>query len=437
MNPDALGGEDAAWLHMEEATNPMVVNGVLELASRLPIEDAHALFGRLAQKPPFRARVVAPPLRLGHPLWEPAPGFDFRDHVEHIEVAGGDDAAVRAFIGSAAGALLDPQRPLWRVYLIDRPGAGTTILCRVHHSIADGFALLDVLLSLCDDAPRPAGMPKSWRHARRRTGTIVRSAKALWRVVALPPDRKTFLKGRLGSSKKVAWSQPLALADVKATAHFAGATVNDVLVATATGALRRYLERRGENTDGLELHAMVPVNLRTEPPPPTLGNRFGLVVLGLPLGVGDPLARVSSVKRRMTTLERSAEPFVTHALLGAIGSAPRRVEQAAVSFFGTKASLVLTNVPGPRAQLRLAGIPISRIMFWVPQSARMGLGISIFSYAGAVTVGILSDAGLVPDPDVLVADFHAEYAELSALRAAVESAAPVVPPPPDSHVSLA
>src|SRR6476620_10750863 len=86
----------------------------------------------------------------------------------------------------------------------------------------------------------------------------------------------------------------------------------------------------------------------------------------------------------------------------------------AVRFFGAKASVVLTNVPGPRTRLELAGVPVSRLMFWVPQSGHMGLGISIFSYAGTVTIGVIVDAGLVPDPDALVADMHVEFAALRA-----------------------
>jgi hypothetical protein len=97
-----------------------------------------------------------------------------------------------------------------------------------------------------------------------------------------------------------------------------------------------------------------------------------------------------------------------------MGWAPRLIEDFGVSFFGKKASLVLTNVPGPRDHLRLCGVPLRRLMFWVPQSGRMGLGISIFSYAGEVTIGIIADGGLVPDPELLVADFHVEFAALEA-----------------------
>ncbi len=422
-----MGAEDTAWLHMEEPANPMVVNGVLELSAPLPLERAYALIERLAAIPRFRSRVVEPPLHLGPASWAECSDFDMRQHVEHEQLASASDLALRTFIGRAVSGRLDMSRPLWRIYLIDRPGMGgrgghgspgssTTILFRVHHSMADGFALLSVLLSLCD-APRDAAVSRASAavtERRSRSRTALGAARALGRLVALPPDPRTLLKGSLGHDKRVAWSDLLPLPALKKAAHAATATVNDVLVATTAGALRRYLERRGESTAGLEIHAMVPVDLRRGAAASSLGNRFGFVVLGLPIGVVDPLERIAVVKHRMKELKATSEAVATYGVLRAIGRAPRRVEDLAVSFFGKKSSLVLTNVPGPRSRLSLAGVPVSRIMFWVPQSGRMGLGISIFSYAGEVTIGVMCDAALVPDPEALVADLHAEHAELLA-----------------------
>lgn len=418
MTHDLLGGEDAAWLHMEEATNPMVVNGFLELAAPLPFHSAYALLERFARIPRFRDHVVDPSLRVGRASWAGTPDFDLEQHVEHVVLESTDDAELRAFVGRAVSGLLDMKRPLWHVYVIDRPGpgghlAGTALLFRIHHSIADGFALLGVLLSLCDHGVARAETPAP--RQRRRSRRVTDAAIALARLVVLPADPKTLLKGPLGLEKRVAWSEPLALTAVKEAAHMTSATVNDVLVATAAGALGRYLARRGETTAGLELRAMVPVNLRPGAATEALGNRFGLLVLGLPIGVEDPLQRVRAVHERMNRLKGTPEAVVTNGLLRGMGWAPRPVEDLAVWFFGLKTSLVLTNVPGPRAPLKLAGVPVSRIMFWVPQSGRMGLGISIFSYASQVTIGIIADATIVPDPETLVADLHAEYAALEAL----------------------
>jgi diacylglycerol O-acyltransferase / wax synthase len=425
MTHDALGGEDAAWLHMEDDTNPMVVNGVLELTEHLPLDRVYALLEHIAEIPRFRSRVVESAIHAGPPRWEMVADFDLAKQVEHVALESPDDATLRAFIGTAVSGMLDRDRPLWRVYVIDRPSAGTTLLYRVHHAIGDGFALLGILLSLCDGAD-DGGAPHHHEQQRRsRLATALGCTASMARIVALHPDPKTALKGPLGREKRVAWSEPLPLADVKSTARSASATVNDVLVATAAGALGRYLARTShhERLDDLEIRAMIPVDLRGGAPPTDLGNQFGLVVLGMPVGIREPLARLAAVKERMDRLKGSPEALVTHGLLRAMGWAPRPVENLGVWFFGTKASMVLTNVPGPRTPLRLAGAQVSRIMFWVPQSGRMGIGISIFSYAGSVTIGIIVDAGLVPDPDALVADLHVEFLALRAAAAASQVAA--------------
>jgi diacylglycerol O-acyltransferase / wax synthase len=183
--------------------------------------------------------------------------------------------------------------------------------------------------------------------------------------------------------------------------------------------------RSGGGVHDAEIRAMVPVNLRRDGEL-ELGNRFGLFVLGLPVGVAEPLGRLAAVKRSMDRLKSTPEAAVTMGILRAMGYAPRRIEGLGVSFFATKASLVLTNVPGPRTPLTLAGAHVTRLMFWVPQSGRMGLGISILSYAGEVTLGVMADAGIVPDPEALVADMHVELAALAAtVRADVTARAAV------------
>jgi len=238
------------------------------------------------------------------------------------------------------------------------------------------------------------------------------AAATLARIALLPPDPPTALKGRLGVMKRAAWSDPVPLSDVRAAGARAGGTINDVLVTAAAGGVRRYLAGRGDDVDRLDVRATVPVNLRPPDQAHRLGNRFGLVFLSLPLGVADPVERLAEVKRRMDELKSSLQPVVAFGALAAIGILPTRLQPLPVAFFGSKASMVLTNVPGPRERLYLAGEPVRSAMFWVPQSARMGLGISILSYAGEVLVGVAADAGLVPDPQGIVDGFHAELEAL-------------------------
>jgi diacylglycerol O-acyltransferase len=316
------------------------------------------------------------------------------------------------------------------VHVIDGYHGGSVFLSRLHHCIADGIALIQLLLSLTDDSPRPRRAPAMKRPERdgrlslplgalaqaianpfellelAQTGVSV--ADTLQRLVLMPADPKTVLKGPLGVSKRAAWSDTFPIDDVKAAGRRRDATVNDILIAAVTGALRDYLEERGESVDTLELRAAVPVNLRPIDRGLELGNSFGLVFLPLPISVSERDLRVAEVKLRMDRIKASSEAIVTFGVLNAIGLVPRLLFPPAVEFFGGKASAVLTNVPGPREPLYLAGKRIANCMFWVPQSGRMGLGVSILSYTGGVMVGVAADAGLVPDPERLVANFERE-----------------------------
>jgi diacylglycerol O-acyltransferase len=437
---------DAAWLGMEDPTNLMMVTGVLALAGpvdrkrlRLLLDRRLKPFGR------FHQRVVRPRSRGNLPHWEVDEHFDIGNHLSRVALpAPGGDAALRDVVSDLMSVPLDFSKPLWHIHVIDGYNEGSVILTRVHHSIADGIALVRVMLSLTDESPnpRPARAPKKeatpgfrlpldWLPAAIGRGLVggtelianpgrsldlartgVQGAFRLGRLVLLPPDPPTVFKGQLGRSKRAAWSEPVPLEDFKAIGKAFGATVNDVLVATATGALRRYIERRGGRTAGIAIRASVPVNLRPADQAHKMGNAFGLVFLTLPIGIADPARRLRAIKKEMDELKVSPEALVSFGVLSLMGLAPVEVEQLGLRFFGSKATAVLTNVPGPRQPLYMAGQKIDKVMFWVPQSGHMGLGISILSYAGGVMLGIASDAGLVPDPERIVEGFKVEFEAL-------------------------
>jgi WS/DGAT/MGAT family acyltransferase len=214
--------------------------------------------------------------------------------------------------------------------------------------------------------------------------------------------------------KRAAWSQPLALTDIKAVGKGLEGTVNDVLLTAMAGGLRRYLQGRGEPVDGLNFRAVVPVDLRRPGSHANLGNKFGLVFLSLPLGIADPGARLRELKRRMDGIKGSLEAPVAFGIIGAIGMSPQPVQDLVVDIFGTKGTAVMTNVMGPKEPIYLAGAPLESLMFWVPQSGHLGMGVSILSYAGRVWLGVITDEGLVPDPDTIVSEFHVEFDELLA-----------------------
>ncbi len=463
MSRENMSKVDSAWLHMEDPTNLMMINGFFQFDAPLDYARVRAtLEHRLLRFPRFRQRVVEPRLPWRSPVWEDDPKFNLDVHLHRIGLPSpGDDAALMEVVNHLASIPLDFSKPLWQFQIIENYKGGCLLFARLHHCIADGIALMQVMLSLCDqeaDAPWPVapqapakrkgGGLGSWMRpagaALAATRQIMNEsvdllthpgnalelgkeaagyAAALGRVTLLSNDPKTALKGNLGVAKRAAWTEVLSLEEVKALGQTLGGTVNDVLVTLVTGGLRRYLLSRGDKVEGLDVRAMMPVNLRSPEAAIKLGNHFGLVVPALPVGIADPLERFLTVKLRMDQLKNSPEAVVTFAILQTMGWAPTGIEDVGVWFFAAKTSLVLTNVPGPRQKLYFGGQRIEKLMFWVPQSGRMGLGVSILSYAGGVIIGVITDAGLVPDPETIVAGIHEEFEALKQQVGQVEASA--------------
>jgi WS/DGAT/MGAT family acyltransferase len=247
-----------------------------------------------------------------------------------------------------------------------------------------------------------------------------RGAGAVGKIALMTPDSRTVLKGPLGVLKRAAWTTPVALPDVKAVGQVLGGTVNDVLITAASGGLRRYMRARGEPVDGLTMRAMMPVNLLPPGAKPAGGNNFGMVYVTLPVGVEDAVERAALVRRETAEIKRSPEAALGFGIVSAMGATPTEVEHALVETLCSRATAVLTNVPGPQRTLYLAGRAVRRTMFWVPKAGRLSLGLSIFSYDGSVHMGVAVDAGLIPDPERLAACIDAEIAELVSLERAVE-----------------
>jgi diacylglycerol O-acyltransferase len=463
---EPLSAVDHAWLRMDDPTNLMIINGCLVLDKPLERERLRDLLGRrLEPIRRFRQRILN---HKGRPHWEVDPGFDLDAHVLEMNLpAPGGDEALREVVSDLMSVPFGLDRPLWRFYVLHGYKGGSVVMGRLHHCIGDGMALLLVLLSLTDrtagepsstgdGAPDPDGlddpdnpftdlfrqpprgaeaakklaqqiMPDGMRlmeqsaEAFNSMGPVVTglaSSAAFARLVGRSADPKTMFKGSLGIPKRVAWSEPILVSDVREVGKALGGTINDVLLSAMTGGLRRYLDRHGQRSRGLNFRAAMPVNLRSIEKMSELGNRFGLIFLSLPVGIDDAVERLAELRRRALALKRSAEPVVVYAILRLLGMVPAAVQRMVVGIFASKTTLVMTNVPGPREELYLAGRALREIFFWVPQSGRVGLGISIFSYAGHVRLGLASDTGLVPDPEVIVEGFHEEFEELRTRAAA-------------------
>jgi diacylglycerol O-acyltransferase / wax synthase len=242
-------------------------------------------------------------------------------------------------------------------------------------------------------------------HGSALTGEIAKLA-------LMGEDSPTRFKGKPGVDKRVAWATRLALDEVKTIGRALGASVNDLLLACVAGALRDYLVEQGDDVDALTIRALVPVNLRPMEKAYRLGNEFGLVFLDLPIGIENPIERLYAVRENMRVLKDSYQPLLAFGLLAAMGAGPSMLQEALLNALSRNATAVMTNVPGPQTALWLAAARIDDLMFWVPQSGDIGLGVSILSYDGSVRFGIVSDRGLCPDPARISARFGDEFEKL-------------------------
>ncbi len=440
-----VGGADAAWLRMDHPTNRMVIVAVLMFDEPIGVAEMRELVaGRLLRFDRFRHRVVDDDGTL---RWVEDAGFDVSRHVDEAALPGNaDESALKTLVGDLMSAPLPDDRPPWQFTVVERYGAGSAVIVRLHHGIADGIALIRVLLSLADggEIPQPGAESASVSNGSV-AGSIARGvvsavetlveesvgmvlepdrafgrlrqglglATALGKFALVGPDTPSPFRGTLTTTKRVAWSDGLDLDEVKRVARSLGATVNDVVLSALAGALHRFMSDRGPVSRSAEIRTVVPVNLRPDDEPLTLGNRFGLVLLALPVGIDDPVRRTAEVSRRMQRIKRSMEPVVALGILQTIGSSPRPVQDAVIRTLSASSSAVMTNVPGPRKRLSFSGRPLRRVMFWVPRAGSIGLGISILSYAGEVLLGFAIDAGLVSDPATLVGAFEDEWTALA------------------------
>jgi diacylglycerol O-acyltransferase / wax synthase len=403
---------DAAWWRMDSATNRMTIVAILRFDAAFGADEFRDLLkARLEHFPQFQRRAV---VARGRPHWEMDPGFDYDNHVVRVtEDIPADSESLKAFVGTRMSASLPPDRPPWQFSVIENFEGGSVVVARLHHAIADGLALIRVLEALADDAePIPSDGSFSAAPSKKGIGgwlhNLWGTAAAVSKFAFTGSDTRSSLQGTLGVDKRVDWSRPLEIRALRKAAISHSSTINDVLMAAFAGGLRRYLGRHREMSEGFELRALVPVNLRHRHDSFRMGNRFGLVILSLPVGLLSLGERIREIHLRMRRLRLSMEPASSYGLLSALGRVPQFLENAAVRKLSATSSAAITNVPGPRQPLVLAGRTLKELMFWVPRGGSVGMGISILTYAGQARLGFATDAGLVSDPRVLAGFFEEE-----------------------------
>lgn len=468
---ERMASIDTAWLRMDRPSNLMQIIGVMVFDGRLdPERFKRTIAKRLLRY--HRFRQIAE-LDSDGAWWADDDDFDIDSHIRRTVLpAPGGKRELQKFVAEMASEPLNPSRPRWEYQLVETADGDSAVVVRVHHAIADGIALIGVLNSLTDDSH---DAPESGNHdrgndARTRKAhepyepgekgadegdlfwsviaepitdlalASIRLGGTLWghyqglrndpgtlfdyasvagaianevgKLALMPGDSHTRLKGKPGTVKRVAWSDPIPLPDVKAVGKVLGSSVNDLLLSCVAGALHGYLQEKGDSTENVDIRAMVPVNLRSAERKGDLGNHFGLVALELPVGIENPLERLYATKARMEALKSSYQAQVTYSLLGLVGMAPKFLQQQVLDLVASKATAVMTNVPGPQSSRYLAGVKLKQQMFWVPQTSNIGIGVSILSYDGKVQFGLITDKGLVDDPERIVDRFAVEFEKL-------------------------
>jgi diacylglycerol O-acyltransferase len=456
--PERMSKVDTAWLRMDTESNLMMIVGVWYIRPAISLAALkQRVQARLLQYTRFQQRVVEDALGA---QWLDDEDFNIDRHVlaEVLLPPRGQDA-LKQRVAELAMAPLDPARPLWQFHLIEDLGgcdgeAGcSALIMRIHHCIGDGIALTAVMMSLTDGGSAPpkhqqqprddrdwltdsllrpiaelavkaiaaagSGVAKSVDASHHPLDASVDMARIGYQAVNdlaalafMPDDSATRLKGKPGSEKRVAWSNDLPLDAVKAVGKGLGASINDVLLSCVAGAIGSYLRSKGEAVTAKQIRAMVPVNLRPPAHSYQLGNRFGLVPLLLPIGIENPVERLYAVRASMRALKGSFQPVLAFGLLAVAGLLIKPVQTAMLNLFAKKATAVMTNVPGPTEPLQLLGSQVERLMFWVPQSGDIGVGVSILTYAGRVQFGLITDSSLCPDPEGIIERFEPEFNQL-------------------------
>jgi diacylglycerol O-acyltransferase len=453
---------DTAWLRMDNDVNLMMIVGVWLLQPGIGhAQLCERIQDKLLRYDRFRQKVVRDAMGA---TWVLDEAFDLRRHVPHAKLprvrGQSEREALQALAGELANTPLDPDHPLWQFHLVDHYEGGSALVLRIHHCIGDGISLVSVMTSITDGGMDP---PKRRRRAQSedeshgdwlsdavmkpltdlaakavgmygdgigkavevlshpqqglvgslhmaRTGAKVLGDVAAMALMA--DDSHTRLKGKPLGQKIVAWGEPLPLDQVKAIGKALNCSINDVLLACVAGAIGRYLRDLGDDPADKEIRAMVPVNLRPVEQAWRLGNRFGLAPLTLPIGIDNPIERVYAVRVRMSQLKDSYQPLLAFAVLSVAGVLIKPVQDGLLGLFAKKSTAVMTNVPGPAKLLKFCGATVRQMMFWVPASGDIGVGVSILSYGGGVQFALITDKKLCPNPQHIIDRFGPEFEKL-------------------------
>ncbi len=424
-------GVDATWL-VESPANPMVITACMFLDGEADVGRVRtALRERFVKAYSSLQRTV---LRAQHglasPVWVSADDFDFDQLITLERLRAPTDEALRARVEELMGSDLPRDTPLWRFHIMTNgPDGHTVLVLRIHHALGDGSAFMQAMWAMTDDAmgapgapmyslrpsmaPRPGG---ALLKARTIGGLVLRVVPALLGLLTLHFDDPNPLKGTPRGQKRIAYSSPMPLAELKTVARQLGVTLNDLLIGAMASALSHYLDdHANERARTRMLRAVVPFDMRD--PRAVVGrddldNKFGLVFLELPVAPMETAERVRETSRRMSAVKLSPQRYINYLLMLAVGNLPGLGYRLA-SHFCSRSTMVFTNVVGPAMARTFGGAALHGMVFFVPQAGGLTSGFSIFSYAGKVTIGITTDAAVCPHPEAIIPYFERSLSSLA------------------------
>jgi diacylglycerol O-acyltransferase len=459
MANDRLTGLDASFLHLEDEAAHMHVAAVMTFEGSPPHHDAvvEGISSRLHLVPRYRQKLAFVPLGQGRPRWVDDPHFNVGYHVRHTALPEpGSEEQLKLLAGRVFSQRLDRDKPLWEMWVVEGLDGGDrfAVLSKTHHALVDGVSGIDIMSVLFDTKPAPDAPPpaesKRWlpgptpsraqllgealyeratvpaeivrgvramvRGPRRIAESAVGSLGGVGAMVraGLRPAPKTPYNERIGPHRRFTWVR-MQLADVKAIKDALGGTVNDVMLATVTGALGRHLRRRGVDTTDMELKAMVPVSVRPQEARGALGNQVAAMMAPLPVGIEDPKARMERISEAMSHLKSGGQAVGAQVLTELTGFAPPNIMSQASRVVARQRmfNLVVTNVPGPQFPLYMMGHQLDGLFPMVPLAPNQALGIAIMSYNGTINFGLVGDFDLMSDLEELADDLSAALDELA------------------------
>ena len=455
--PDRLTALDAGFLHLERSGAHMHVAAIFVFDGDPPTYDelVEAIQARIHLVPRYRQKLAHVPLGQGRPIWVDDPHFNLGYHLRHSALpAPGSDEQLKNLAGRLFALPLDRTKPLWELNLVEGLAGGRfAIISKTHHALVDGVSGVDITSVIFDTTPvaSPAGsQARAWlprpeptdaelladalleratvpteaargvravtrapRHALARTGEwLVGIGAMAWAGLSPAPD--TPFNVQIGPHRRYTWVDA-DLAQFKAIKNALGGTLNDVVLAAVALALGRFLRRRGEETDGLVLRAMVPVSVRADAERGALGNRVAAMWAPLPVGAEDAREVLAEISEAMRGLKESGQAVGAQALTSLADFAPPTIMSQAARLQSRQRffNLVVTNVPGPQIPLYLLGRRLLAFYPVVPLAHRQALGIAIMSYDGRLGFGLLGDYDAMPDLEDLAGDLEKAIVALS------------------------